>query len=188
MATNTQISESLVRRKRSSRRPWLIIAGAIGLVTLPVLPLKFLGIPGPDFSNVTDLGKAVFKKITGTIPHSQDKGDKAAKTHGNHVGLASTDVELLDKTAQTLLRRVSDDPNDPSLHNRLGLTFLELGENHSAVTHFEEAVKVSKAKISKFAFSLSLINPNVFGSFTRPYTAGPKPNLARKAMERLKAF
>ncbi len=149
MATNTQISESLVRRKRSSRRPWLIIAGAIGLVTLPVLPLKFLGIPGPDFSGVTDLGRAVFKKITGTIPHGQDKVHKAAKTHGNHVGLASTDVELLDKTAQTLLRRVSDDPNDPSLHNRLGLTFLELGENHSAVTHFEEAVKVSKAKISK---------------------------------------
>ena len=148
LVTNTQISESLVRRKRSGKRPWLILVAAIGLVTLPVLPLKFLGIPGPDFSNVTDLGKAVFKRIKGTIP---GKVDSSKEENGqlHEAAFDSADVELLDKTAQTLLRRVSDTPDNPSLHNRLGLTFLELGENHSAVTHFEEAVKLSKAKISK---------------------------------------
>ncbi|MEZ4536291.1 MAG: hypothetical protein R3D26_15040 [Cyanobacteriota/Melainabacteria group bacterium] len=104
MVTNTQISESLVRRKRSGKRPWLILVAAIGLVTLPVLPLKFLGIPGPDFSNVTDLGKAVFKRIKGTIP---GKVDSSKEENGqlHEAAFDSADVELLDKTAQTLLRK-----------------------------------------------------------------------------------
>lgn len=147
MASNSQIQESLVtRRKRSRRNPWIFLVIALALVTVPVLPLKFIGIPGPDFTQVPHLG-SMLEKFQGK---NEQKPKARSQKHAlSPASIKSKDVELLDKTAQTLLRRISDKPEEPSLHNRLGLTLMELGENHTAITHFNQAIKLSKAKVSK---------------------------------------
>lgn len=146
MVTNSQITNSIKKSKRSSKRPWLVLLIAALLITIPVLPLKFFGIPGPDFSKVKDLGSKMMSQLKGGIaPVTKSSHGRAHEP----TKIKSQDVELLDKTAQTLLRRISDKPNDPSLHNRLGLTLMELGENHTSVSHFKQAVKLSKTEISK---------------------------------------
>lgn len=121
------------------------ILAAIVLVTLPVLPLKFLGIPGPDFdlSDVTDLGKHLVDKVKSGLQGRIDTKQAQAE----HATIASSDVRLLDDTASALLAESAKHPNDPSLHNRLGLIYAELGEFDLAVSHFEQAIKSSRSEI-----------------------------------------
>lgn len=146
LASNTQIAANIGRNKRSGKRVRMGIIAAIVLVTLPVLPLKFLGIPGPDFdfSNVTDLGKHLVDKVKSGLQGRMDTRHAAAE-HATVIG--SSEVRLLDDTASALLAESAKHPNDPSLHNRLGLIYAELGELDLAVSHFEQAIKSSRAEI-----------------------------------------
>ena len=145
LVTDSQISHSIKKTGRSSKRPWLVVLIAAILITIPVLPLRIFGIPGPDFSQVKTLSDQVMNQLRGGV----EPATKPSKKSQEKPRTKTLDMELLDKTAQTLLRRISDNPNDPSLHNRLGLTLMELGENHTSITHFKEAVKLAKAEISK---------------------------------------
>ena len=147
MASNSQISKSLSRNRGSGgKRLWLGICAAVALATVPVLPLKFLGIPGPDFDldQVKDMGRTLLGRLTNHMP----SGDKQKEAEASSAPIATNDVKLLDKTAQSLLKEISRHPDNPSLHNRLGLIYAELGELHPAVTHFEQAIKLSRAQIA----------------------------------------
>jgi len=145
LASNTQIAANIGRTKRSGKRIRMGIFAAIVLVTLPVLPLKFLGIPGPDFdfSNVTDMGRHLVDKVRSGLQGRMDTRQAAAE----HATIGSSDVRLLDDTASALLAESAKHPNDPGLHNRLGLIYAELGELDLAVSHFEQAIKSSRAEI-----------------------------------------
>lgn len=142
MASNTQIVANIHRRKAPGKVIWLGIVAAIVLVTLPVLPLKFLGIPGPDLDwhSVEELGKSLIGRMSTTTAKRPTAEIKSP-------GVTGSDIKLMDATVKSLLIQVSKNPTDPSLHNRLGLIYAELGEPHSAVTHFEESIKNSRARI-----------------------------------------
>ncbi|MBX9671537.1 MAG: tetratricopeptide repeat protein [Candidatus Obscuribacterales bacterium] len=143
MASNTQIVANIHRGKRPGKRIWIGVLAAITLVTLPVLPLKFLGIPGPDLDwrQVEDLSKLFIGRIT-TWPTTPDKvvTEPATQTFPK-------DIKLVDATVRSLLNQLTKNPSDPGLHNRIGLIYAELGEPHSAITHFEESIKVSRERI-----------------------------------------
>lgn len=143
MASNTQLQASIKRSKSSGNRLWFGILAAVALVTLPVLPLKFLGIPGPelDWDQVTDIGKNLITRIKTSMP-ATDKKEKATSR-----AFASTDIRILDETAKVLISEAASKPDDPSLHNRLGLVYAELGELNSAVTHFQQSIKSARSKI-----------------------------------------
>ena len=139
LASNTQIVANIHRSNRPGKRIWIGIFAAIALVTLPVLPLKFLGIPGPDLDwhSIESLFSKIGVPGQSTTPQTVETAAPAL----------SSDIKLMDVTVRSLLAQVSKNPGDPALHNRIGLVYAELGEPHSAVTHFEEAIKLSRQKI-----------------------------------------
>lgn len=142
LASNTQIVANIHRNKGPGKRIWIGVIAAIVLVTLPVLPLKFLGIPGPDLDwrSLEELSRSVVSRFS-TIPKTAGKPAAAAPA------VLTSDISLLDATVKSLLNQASKSPGDPSVHNRLGLVYAEVGEPHSAVTHFEEAIKLSRERI-----------------------------------------
>lgn len=141
MASNTQIVANIHRSHRPGKRIWIGVLAAIALVTLPVLPLKFLGIPGPDLD--WHSVETLFSKIGVPTTGAQEASEPAEIA----TPVLSSDIKLMDVTVRSLLAQVSKNPNDPSLHNRVGLVYAELGEPHSAVTHFEESIKLCRQKI-----------------------------------------
>jgi len=137
LASNTQIVANIHRSNRPGKKVWIGILAAIALVTLPVLPLKFLGIPGPDLdwhAVESWIGRMTMHKAATTSAEAPPR-------------VLNTDIKLMDTTVRTLLTQVSKNPSDPALHNRLGLVYAELGEPHNAVTHFEESIKMSRERI-----------------------------------------
>jgi len=144
LASNTSIVANIHRRKAPGKRIWIGIVAAIVLVTLPVLPLKFLGIPGPDLDwhAFEEVGRSLLGRVT-TMPTSPKREVARIKT----AAVSGSDIKLMDTTVKSLLSSVSKNPTDPTLHNRLGLIYAELGEPHSAVTHFEESISNSRDRI-----------------------------------------
>jgi len=143
VASNSQIVANLHRRKRPAKRFWLGIIIAALLVTLPVLPLRFLGIPGPDLDwhQIESIGKAMFGKLT-----SPEAREKAGENQpAQRIGRA--DIKLVDASLTTLLKEISEKPQDPSLHNRAGLIYTEFNEPLVAVTHFEQAIKLCREQV-----------------------------------------
>jgi tetratricopeptide (TPR) repeat protein len=145
LASNTQIVANIHRSARPGKRIWIGILAAIALVTLPVLPLKFLGIPGPDLDWHSI--ESLFSKMAMPSHTPAPTMTEAASP------VLSSDIKLMDVTVRSLLAQVSKNPSDPSLHNRVGLVYAELGEPHSAVTHFEESIKLSRQKIKSLTIA-----------------------------------
>lgn len=143
MASNTQIVANIHRRKAPGKRIWIGIVAAIVLVTLPVLPLKFLGIPGPDLDwhAFEELSRSLLGRMTTTTHAKRPAAEISAPA------VTGSDIKLMDATIKSLLSQVSKNPTDPSLHNRLGLIYAEVGEPHSAVTHFEASIANSRERI-----------------------------------------
>lgn len=134
-------------RPGKSRFRFLLVVflGAVLLVTLPVLPLRFLGIPGPDLGNLPfDLSslRALFNGFSGNneIADQLPTGREARE-----------EVRLLDEAARQLELKVARSPADPSLHNRLGLIYAELGEFSSSTTSLQKAIEVSRHERASIA-------------------------------------
>ncbi|MBZ0187620.1 MAG: tetratricopeptide repeat protein, partial [Candidatus Obscuribacterales bacterium] len=127
------------------------------LVTLPVLPLKFLGIPAPDLA-LNSLYQPFLSNIKSHIglvdKQEQEKGKNRSASR------ISADQGLLNRTARTMLVELSKVPQDIGLHNRIGLIYLELGEYYSAITHFDQAVDASRSQISSLNHSAASARAN----------------------------
>ncbi|MCA9804991.1 MAG: tetratricopeptide repeat protein [Cyanobacteria bacterium HKST-UBA02] len=141
MTSNSQISKSIIRTRRSIRRPWLILAVAILLVTVPVLPLKFLGIPGPDLV-LSNFYQPLLSNLRSQIALPDKKDQKSARQ-----AMPEANIGLLDRSNRAILKELSESPNDPSLHNRAGLINLELGEYQAAITHFDQAITRARESV-----------------------------------------
>jgi len=147
---------SFNRRKRN--RLVLVLFGAVLLVTLPVLPLRFLGIPGPDFSpdlnHVAQAGRDLLNRFT---PRSAliapVSSTKTAVATDSAQQQSVDDVSLLDSAEQQLLNSVAQNPDDPCAYNQLGLIYAGSGEFDKAVTYLQKAIEVSRARVAQLTQS-----------------------------------
>ncbi len=120
------------------------------LVTLPVLPLssKIFGFEIPEFSQalnqVSQWAQTQLASISSTSSSAVPNQNAPASPVGS-----SEDVKLLDQAAQQLLVEVTKDPNNPSLHNRLGLIYAEIGDMKQAEAYFQEAIALSRKSIAE---------------------------------------
>lgn len=135
-----------IQESRQKSRLFIVFAFAILLACVPVLPLKFLGIPGPD----GDLNLASIKDIPTWLSNRFASGSKATK----HVASAPvsskpvSEIELLDQAAKQLSTEISKQPSDPALYNRLGLIYAALGELDAAEAQFQKAVELGRQKLA----------------------------------------
>jgi tetratricopeptide (TPR) repeat protein len=142
--------------RRKPNRLVLVLFGAALLVTLPVLPLRFLGIPGPDFSpdlnHVAQLGRDLITKFnprTFLAPPPKE----ASKVTENSSSQVDDDVSLLDQAEQQLLNHVVHNPEDPSPYNQLGLIYAGSGEYDKAVSYLQKAIEVSRSRVAQLTAS-----------------------------------
>lgn len=155
-------TQSLKPRQRQFRaRAWVILA-TVGLaVTIPILPLGFLGIPGPDFlgdvRQVVETSKSWFSGLgSNTLTANKSQTGDTASDKARQPGIApATRVKVLERAAGALTRELDRNPQDPSLHNRLGIIFLSLGEVDDANQHFTRAVELSKRQLNLLSNQLA---------------------------------
>lgn len=65
------------------------------------------------------------------------KSSSAAKAAG-------ISVSLVDKAVEMLSTQIDQDPHNPSLHNRLGLIYAEMGELNQAENQFKQAIELAR--------------------------------------------
>lgn len=100
-------------------------------------------------SNTTSLTKS------GESNLSQNSGSginaTAAPKTGMMVkhGVTASNVKLVDEAVKLLLGQVEANPKDPSLHNRLGLIYAELGELSQAENQFKQAIEIARLGVSE---------------------------------------
>ncbi len=114
-------------------------------MTLPVLPLssKIFGFDIPDFSTaLNQAGQWAQSQLASINPSLVPNQNAATPSLGS-----SEDVKLLDQAAQQLLVEITKNPTNPSLHNRLGLIYAEIGDMKQAEGYFQEAIALSRKSI-----------------------------------------
>jgi tetratricopeptide (TPR) repeat protein len=146
----------------------MVILMAVGLaVAIPVLPLRFLGIPGPDFDQVrqvVEIGKTWLNQIG---PHVAPHGDAETFTAvvpqssppspAQDASLAGDQVKMLGQAAQYLSSELVKYPNDPGLHNSIGLVYYSLGDSENALAHFKRAVWLSRLSINNWRTQMAYL-------------------------------
>lgn len=127
------------RRRSHPARLFVILGLVFILVSLPILPLRFLGIPGPG-PQISDLGHWLF----GNKPKPQSTIVARPQAVAHH---PLQQVRLLEQAAQDLLLKCNAAPSEPSLQNQAGLVYFELGEMDKATQHFQRAVDLARVKL-----------------------------------------
>jgi tetratricopeptide (TPR) repeat protein len=154
-ALMTDSHASALRPKPIRTRAWLIAFAVSLAVAIPILPMRWLGIPGPDFwpdmRQVVENGKSWFNNVTSSHPRTEGVIEANTLNTGRPVPDASVtaaeQVKILEGAARELNQRLSKAPTDPSLHNRLGVVYLSLGELDPACEQFTKAVSFSRTGI-----------------------------------------
>ena len=127
----------------------LPIFGTVALaVAVPILPLRFLGIPGPDFPDVSQV-VTTSKNWLSSVASRLDSTPHLKQTTATPSISASPaeQVKMLDAAAQQLNTEIEHAPSDPALQNRLGLVYLSLGDIDRACDCFQRAVGLSRMGI-----------------------------------------
>ncbi len=144
LTSQAQTSNNVQSRQKS--RLFIVFAFAMLLACVPVLPLKFLGIPGPDgdlnLASIANLPTWISNKFK---PHEGKTKHQAASAQQ---GKPATEIELLDQAAKQLTLEISKSPSDPALYNRLGLIYAGLGELDAAEAQFQKAVELGRQKLA----------------------------------------
>jgi tetratricopeptide (TPR) repeat protein len=106
------------------------------------MPLRFLGIPGPKFGpapqNVT-VSHNFWQQFHSLV--SRTEVSPAKKVAPKPVDLGN----LLDQAKLQLTADISKSPQDPSLQNRLGIIFLQSGQNEKAKELFLKAKELARS-------------------------------------------
>lgn len=83
---------------------------------------------------------------------SQNTSGTSSKTSSaalvRNVGVTASNVKLVDEAVKLLLSQIAANPQDPSLHNRLGLIYAELGELSQAENQFKQAIEIARVGLS----------------------------------------
>ncbi|HEY9871266.1 MAG TPA: tetratricopeptide repeat protein, partial [Candidatus Obscuribacterales bacterium] len=126
----------------------IVVGGALLLASLPILPLTFVFPPGsaPDLSHVARVRDFLFGRFGSPPPVAPGSGDHGKKPAS--AGTPGGQFDILQQAAQDLLIQISASPQDPALHNRLGMVYSSLGELDSAEKHFQRAVELAHLGLS----------------------------------------
>lgn len=135
-------SSNQPKERRGRGRLVFVFLAAVGLVTLPVLPLTFLGNPGPTLDEWQ-------QKILGIINKAPSSARGGVFTASKTVREKRDKVKLLDGAARELLKALETDPDNPALHNQIGLIYAETGDYETAISHFRRVVAVGREKIAE---------------------------------------
>lgn len=130
-------------RKGLSLKLVFILSIVVLLVTLPVLPLRSLGIPGPDWVTSSPYVPAVGRWLGRFIPHKPEEKTKSGP--GSTKTARGIDrYSSLAEAAAALRVEISKSPENPGLQNRIGLVYMALGDLDAAEIHFKKAVQLSR--------------------------------------------
>jgi Flp pilus assembly protein TadD len=154
--TETQTQDSKPRRLQT--RALLILLAVGTAVAIPILPLRFLGIPGPDFPDVSQVvtsSKNWLSKVASRIESLEDTP---------HAGMpppqSSTpaeQVKMLETAADQLHIEIEKSPCDPGLQNQLGLVYVSLGDIDKARAGFQKAISLSRLDINGLADKITAL-------------------------------
>jgi tetratricopeptide (TPR) repeat protein len=73
----------------------------------------------------------------------------AEKTDNASVSDMASSVSMVDQAVSVLSAQIAKDPNNPSLHNRLGLIYASVGELQRAENQFNQAVDRSREQLGE---------------------------------------
>ena len=128
--------------KRFSARLAIILLAASAAVLIPVLPIK-LGAPGGEtvfgVTSMLDKSKKWLTEVVSEISSSQSSPAPTNQSPGQ--------LNLLARASQRIEAEIKVKPGEPSLHNQLGLLYLNAGEMDRAQECFERAVNLSNAQL-----------------------------------------
>ena len=103
-----------------------------------------------SLSNLT--GNLFKPATTSTAVVTQNISGTTAKTTSvalvKNVGVTASNVKLVDEAVKLLLGQITANPQDPSLHNRLGLIYAELGELSQAENQFKQAIQIARVGLA----------------------------------------
>ena len=131
-------------RRTNNGRLFVIVLAAALLVTLPVLPLRLLGLPPlqmpQNISHFFDdiLNKSSIKKAA----PNQIAAKPQLKT-------PVAELSAMEVAGQNLLAAIERKPDDPALYNQLGLLYASSAEYDKAVGSFQKAVDSSHLKLAQ---------------------------------------
>ncbi len=143
--TNSQAT--LTRPKRSHTRAWLILSAVAVAAAVPILPLRFLGVPGPDFPDVSQVVTTSKNWLSQMTSRMDVVEDREREKTAPPVGSPADQVKMLEAAVGQLKQEVQLSPNDPGLQNRLGLVYLSLGDADQSCVYFQKAVSLSRSGI-----------------------------------------
>lgn len=152
--TNTQTT--LAHPPRIGARAFFIAFAVCLAVAVPILPLRFLGIPGPDFPTVHQVvmtSRGWLSKLTGSGLVSQLSRQNPQPP--SLVNPPADQVKLLEAAASRLNDEIDKCPADPALHNRLGLLYMSLSDDEHALDQFQKAVSLAHLGITAVSDKIS---------------------------------
>jgi tetratricopeptide (TPR) repeat protein len=117
-------------------------------VAVPILPLRFLGIPGPDFPDVSQVVTTSRNWLSQVTSKMDTPDPREREKTGTLLGSPAEQIKMLEHAAEQLKAQIQASPSDPSLQNRLGLIYLSLGDPDQACQYFQKAVSLSRLGIT----------------------------------------
>jgi tetratricopeptide (TPR) repeat protein len=150
-----QTAGNLPNGKRFSKRLWFGAIAAVLLVTLPVLPPNPFTAFSPNRINVDTIkgmiGAALHQPFPGDADYNTDEANPSDFRPSANV--AAEDVRSLSRAVEQLNGQISNFPDDPSLHNRIGILYAQLGEFPCAIEHFNHAIDLCHQRILSLSAS-----------------------------------
>jgi tetratricopeptide (TPR) repeat protein len=112
------------------------------LVTLPVIPMRLYGVGFSPLKQLASIFPFASKsKSTDVSTQSDDTDNRQTQTASMK---QEEELTSLDSAAQKLAASIAANPDDPSLHNQLGLIYEGLGDTEKAVNQFQASVSLAR--------------------------------------------
>jgi tetratricopeptide (TPR) repeat protein len=133
----------------------VVFSLAIALVSMPVMPLRFFGLPSWQTmaARLADGCGGVLNGLLGLITPANRQTSSLTTASPTATDQSKTEespkdeLASLDSAAQQLVTSIEKDPGNPSLHNQLGLIYAELGDSDKAILHFQRSIEVARGKL-----------------------------------------
>lgn len=153
MTATNRIAKNSTKRKRIPKRFWFGMLCAILLVTWPVLPPNPLSVFDPENLNWDNIKGMIVSFCRKPFTHGQagDREGKATAMRQSAASVPPEDIRALSAAIDQLNQQIGRFPDDPSLHNRIGILYAQLGEFTLAIEHFNRTVDLCHERITSIS-------------------------------------
>jgi Flp pilus assembly protein TadD len=152
-------TQSLTNRpRRFLSRAFLIVLAVGTAVAIPILPLRFLGIPGPDFPDVSQVvttSRNWLSKVASQMESPEET--PPAGMPPPQSATPAEQVKMLEAAAEQLNSDIEKSPCDPGLQNQLGLVCISLGDIDRARERFQKAISLSRLGITALSDKITAL-------------------------------